>query len=66
MKSTDKEIFRFPVLWEGWECDSIAFVMEREDGTRYVKMTNHGSPYIAQFCFVDGICVFQHFISQLI
>lgn len=37
-----KMIFEFPVLWEGWECDSTAWVMEEADGTRWLKMTNHG------------------------
>jgi hypothetical protein len=44
----DKIIFTFPVLWEGWECDPTAWVMERKDGTRYLKMTDHGSPYEAK------------------
>ncbi len=45
----DKEIFAFRVLWDGWKCDSAAWawVMEREDGTRYLQMTDHGSPYEA-------------------
>lgn len=47
MQTTDKIIFEFPVLWEGWECDSVGWIMERESGTRYAKMTNHGTPYIA-------------------
>lgn len=47
MQTTDKIIFEFPVLWEGWECDSVGWIMEREGGTRYAKMTNHGRPYIA-------------------
>ena len=34
----------FPVLWRGWECDSTAWIMEREDGTRYLRITNHGDP----------------------
>lgn len=44
----DKVIFEFPILWEGWECDSKAWVMERTDGTRYLKMTSHGGEYTAQ------------------
>ena len=45
--NTDKVLMEFPVLWEGWECDSTAWVMERPDGTRYLIMTNHGSAYEA-------------------
>lgn len=47
MKSTDKEIFEFPVLWAGWDCDCVAWIMERKDGSRYLKMTNHGEEYEA-------------------
>jgi hypothetical protein len=43
----DKVILEFPVLWEAWECDSTAWVMERADGTRYLKMTSHGGEYEA-------------------
>ena len=45
ISTKDRVIFEFPVLWEGWDCDSKAWVMEREDGTRYLKMTNHGDEY---------------------
>ena len=48
METKDKVVMEFPVLWEGWECDSTAWVMERADGTRYLKMTNHGSEYEAE------------------
>lgn len=44
-ETEDKVLLEFPVLWEGWDCDSKAWVMERADGTRYLRMTNHGSPY---------------------
>ena len=39
----DKIIFSFTVLWRGWECDAMAWVMERPNGTRYLLMTNHGT-----------------------
>ena len=45
---TDKVVFEFPVLWHEWECDSKAWVMERQDGTRYLRMTNHGGAYEAK------------------
>lgn len=44
----DKIIFTFPVLWHEWECDGTAWVMEKEDGTRYLKMTDHGGEIIAE------------------
>lgn len=47
-EETDKVLLKFSVLWEGWECDSTAWVMERQDGTRYLKMTNHGGEYEAK------------------
>lgn len=40
-----KMIFEFPVLWEGWDCDSTAWVMEEPDGTRWLMMTNHGDKF---------------------
>lgn len=43
----DKIIFTFPVLWHNWECDGTAWVMEKEDGTRYLKMTDHGGEIVA-------------------
>lgn len=36
------------MLWDGWDCDSVAWVMERKDWTRYLKMTNHGTEYEAK------------------
>lgn len=47
MEVKDKVLMEFPVLWEGWGFDSTAWVMERADGTRYLKMTNHGGGYKA-------------------
>jgi hypothetical protein len=44
----DKVLLEFTVLWEAWECDSKAWVIERADGTRYLKMTNHGEAYEAR------------------
>ncbi len=46
-KKNDKVLLEFPVMWVCWEFDSKALVMERPDGTRYIRMTNHGSPYKA-------------------
>ena len=43
----DKIIFTFPVLWHEWECDGTAWIMEKEDGTRYLKMTDHGGEFVA-------------------
>ena len=43
----DKEIFSFPVLWAGWDCDSTAWVMQRPSGSKYLRMTNHGGHYEA-------------------
>lgn len=47
MVKADKILLEFPVLWEGWKHDSKAWVMERPDGTRYLRMTNHGNKYEA-------------------
>jgi len=48
MNKNDKIIMEFSVLWEGWECDSKGWVKEREDKTRYLVLTDHGSPYEAK------------------
>lgn len=48
MKANDKILLEFAVLWEGWECDATAWVMERADGSRYLKMTNHGVAHEAE------------------
>jgi hypothetical protein len=33
----DIEVFSFPVLWHEWECHGTAWIMQRKDGTRYLK-----------------------------
>ena len=43
----DKMIFTFRVMWDGWEMDNVAWVMERPDATRYLRMTSHGGKYEA-------------------
>lgn len=47
MTNEDTILLEFTVLWEAWECDSKAWVMERPDGTRYLKMTSHGGGHEA-------------------
>lgn len=39
-------IFEFPVLHQGWDMDGKGWVVER-DKKRFIVLTNHGSPYIA-------------------
>lgn len=41
-----KVILEFPILYQGWELDDKGWVMEREDGSRYLLTTNHGSHYL--------------------
>lgn len=43
-----KRLFEFPVLWKGWEGDSNGWVVERQDGTRVLLLTNHGREYEAK------------------
>jgi len=47
MDKEDKIIYEFPVLYKGWDCDNTAWIMERTDGTRYLKKTSHLMPYEA-------------------
>ena len=61
----DKVIFTFPVLWHEWECDGTAWVMEKEDGTRYLKMTNHGGEYISDTSeLTSRICSYESAIAD--
>ncbi len=61
----DTQIFKFPVLHEAWECDSDAWVMERPDGTRYLRMTNHGAAYEASLDDLrKRIAVYESVIAQ--
>lgn len=41
------KLFRFPVLYEGWETDNSGWVAERPDGSRCLIMTSHGAEYEA-------------------
>ena len=41
----EKVLLEFPVLWAVWKFDPTAWVMERADGTRYLKMTIYGVEY---------------------
>ena len=60
-----KKIFEFTVLWEGWECDSVAWVVEKSDGSRRLVMTNHGSPYEADPQELrDRIAEYQRVIAE--
>jgi hypothetical protein len=40
------KISAFPVLWQGWESDGQAWVVEK-DGQRYIGTTNHGEAVLA-------------------
>ena len=61
----DKEIYSFTVLWKGWECASAAWIIERPDGSRYLVMTDHGSPYMADPNeLVERIAEYQDVINQ--
>ena len=41
-----KVLYRFPVLWESWECDSEGWIVE-DSGQPKLVFTNHGSAYFA-------------------
>ena len=42
-----KTIYSFPVLWEGWECDPEGLIKCDTKGNKYLILTDHGSPYVA-------------------
>ena len=63
----DKVIFNFPVLWKAWEGDDEAWIMERPDKTRYIKMTNHGVEYIASTQdLIEKIEEYQSVIAETV
>jgi len=48
ISETDSILMEIEVLWSGWELDGTAWVMERANGERYLKMSNHGAEYEAE------------------
>jgi hypothetical protein len=61
----DKIIFEFKVLFTGWECDEDGYVKEREDGSRFFELTNHGNPYEAElFEVTNKIAEYEEAIRQ--
>ena len=44
----------FEVLYSGWECDGMAWVIDME-GTKKLIMTNHGSMYEAELSELQGL-----------
>jgi hypothetical protein len=44
VKNEGKTLLQFPVLWQGWECDTLAWVVEHE-GETHLIVTNHGGIY---------------------
>ena len=60
-----RKIFEFPVLWLAWEIDSKGWVAEREDGTKTLILTNHGSEYEAEpEILEDRIAEYQRVIGE--
>lgn len=72
IQSKDKVVYTFDVLHCGWDLDSTGWVMERENGERYIMLTDHGKKYIASEdelqakideytkaidCTVDALCL---------
>ena len=43
---TCKVLYKFPVLWHSWECDSEGWVVDDAGQSRLV-LTNHGSAHFA-------------------
>jgi hypothetical protein len=40
-------LFIFTTLYKAWECDSEGLIVQDEKKQKYVVLTSHGSPYIA-------------------
>jgi hypothetical protein len=43
-----RKLFKFPVMWSGWECDDEGWVVEMADGSRALLLTDHTAEYIAK------------------
>jgi hypothetical protein len=41
-----KILYKFPVLWESWECDYEGWVVD-DNGKNRLVFTNHGSKHFA-------------------
>jgi hypothetical protein len=53
--SSLKTIYAFDIYYCGWECDSIGWIKEDEEGNRYIIMTDHGGERIAQTDDLRGL-----------
>ena len=42
-----RKIYKFEIMYVGWECDSYGWVVVDEDNNRHLLLTNHGQEYIA-------------------
>jgi len=63
----DKTLLEFGVMWSGWECDTMAWIIEDENGVRQLKTTSHGSPVIEDREFlIERIHAYQRslYITQ--
>jgi len=41
-----RKIYKFEIMYVGWECDSYGWVVEDEDNNNHLLLTNHGQEYI--------------------
>lgn len=48
-----KLVKKFVVLWEGWESDSAAWVIDDRDGKRHLVATSHGAAFVATKEFLE-------------
>lgn len=65
MNCEAKIIYTFTVLHESWECDSQAWVMQNNNGERWIETTSHGGRYDAKVDeFEDKIKEYQSVIDQ--
>lgn len=47
-KNSLTSIRSFPVMWSGWECDTIWYLCVDAKGQKVLVCTNHGLPYIGR------------------
>lgn len=46
-KKITKILYEFEIMWVGWEIDSKGWIVQCDDNTKRIVMTNHCTPYFA-------------------
>ena len=44
----DKIVYKFNILYSGWELDEYGYIKQGENGKNYLELTSHGKAYKAE------------------